>query len=142
MRNAPAEADRSIPELLQKLAAETSLLVRQELDLARAEIVSTVKQSGPPAAAFGVAALFALGVFGALTALIIVAIALVLPLWASALIVTILYAVITAVAAISGREGLKRIGNPTPHQTVETIKEDIRTVRSGIERGRLNKENP
>jgi hypothetical protein len=32
----PAEADRSIPELLQRLAAETSTLVRQELRLAQA----------------------------------------------------------------------------------------------------------
>lgn len=136
MKNAPAEADRSIPELLQKLAAETSLLVRQELDLARAEITRTIKQARRPAAAFGVAALFALGAFGTLTALFISALALVVPVWASALIVTVLYAVIAAVAAMRGREDLKHVGNPAPQQTIETIKEDIRTVRSGIARGR------
>jgi uncharacterized membrane protein YqjE len=136
MREAPPEADRPISELLQKLAAETSLLVRQELDLARAEITRTIKQAGKPAAAFGTAALFALGAFGAFTALLIAAIALAVPLWASALIVTVLYAIATAVAATRGREGLKRVGNPAPQQTLETIKEDIRTVGSGIRRGR------
>jgi uncharacterized membrane protein YqjE len=136
VRDAPAQADRSIPELLQKLAAETSLLVRQELELARAEMVTTAKKAGPSVAAFGVAALFALGAFGALTALLIVAIGLALPLWASSLIVTVLYAVVAGVAAVRGRSGLKRVGNPAPQQTLETIKEDIRAVRSGIERGR------
>lgn len=122
-------------ELLQKLAAETSLLVRQELELARAEIVTTARHAGRPAAEFGVATLFALGAFGALTALLIAAIAVALPVWASALIVTIFYGVVAAVTAISGRERLKRI-DPVPRRAVETIKEDIRTVRSGIERGR------
>jgi hypothetical protein len=37
-RPSPAQADRSIPELLQKLAMETTLLVRQELQLAQAEL--------------------------------------------------------------------------------------------------------
>jgi len=136
MSSAPAEADRSIAELLRKLAAETSLLVRQELTLAKSELLQTVKSAGRPAAAFGVAALFALGAFGALTALLIAAIAVALPVWAAALIVTVLYGVVAAVAVMNGRSELARVGNPIPEQTVQTIKDDIRAVRSGIERGR------
>ncbi|MBV9720126.1 MAG: phage holin family protein [Candidatus Eremiobacteraeota bacterium] len=134
--DAPAEADRSIPELLQKLAAETSLLVRQEVELARAEILATLKKAAAPGAAFGVAAIFALGAFGALTALLIIALGLVLPLWASALIVTCLYAAIAAFAVRNGRAELKKIGTPVPQQTMKTIKEDIATVQSSIRRGR------
>lgn len=136
MRDAPAEADRPIAELLQKLAAETSLLVRQEIQLARVELTQTAKEAVRPAAVFAVAALFALGVFGALTALLIDALAIALPEWAAALVVTVLYAIVAVVAVASGRSALKRVGNPVPEQTLQTIKEDIRTVRSGIERGR------
>jgi hypothetical protein len=131
----PAEANLSISELLQKLAAETSLLVQQEIDLARAEIACTMKAAAKPAVAFGAAGLFGLGMFGALTALLIAAIATALPVWASALIVTVLYGAIAAVAAAAGKTALKHV-NPVPQLTITTIKEDVRTVRSSIEQSR------
>ena len=131
----PTEANLSIAELLKKLASETSLLVRQEIDLARAEISLTIKAAGKPAAAFGVAALFALGTFGALTAVLIAAIATALPVWAAALVVTVLYAAVAGVAAAVGKSSLEAV-NPVPQQTINTIKDDIRTVRSSIERTR------
>lgn len=130
-----AEANLSIPELLQKLAAETSLLVRQEINLARAEIACTIKAAAKPAAAFSVAGLFGLGAFGAVTALLIAAIAVALPVWASALIVTALYGGVAAVATAIGKTACKDV-NPVPQLTVNTIKEDVRTVRSAIERSR------
>lgn len=135
MTERPAQADRSIGELLQKLASETSQLVRQEIALARAELSATLKASAKPATLFGAAALFALGTFGALTALLIIALGGPMPLWASALIVTVLYGVIAVVAVAMGRKAMREV-NPVPRQTINTIKEDVRTVRSGIERGR------
>jgi len=131
----PAEANLSIGELLQKLAAETSLLVRQEVDLAKAEITCATKAAGKPAAAFGVAGLFGFGAFGALTAVLIAALASAFPVWASALMVTVLYAAITAIAAAIGKTSLRGV-KPFPQLTVETVKEDVRTVRSSIERAR------
>ncbi|MBV9333176.1 MAG: phage holin family protein [Candidatus Eremiobacteraeota bacterium] len=138
MRNAPAEADRSIPELLQKLAAETSLLIRQELALARAEIMGTLRKAERPAIAFGVAALFALGAFGALTALLIAAIAVAVPVWAAALIVTVLYVAIAVAAVVSGRTALKQMGSPLPKQTIKTVKDDVATVQAGVRRGGMS----
>jgi len=136
MRNAPAEADLSIADLLKKLAAETSLLVRQEVALARTELVGTLKRASRPAADFGIAALFAIGAFAALTTLFIAALSLALPVWAAALIVTILYSSVAAFAAMRGRTALTNVGNPVPQQTVQTLKDDITEVRAGIERGR------
>jgi hypothetical protein len=135
MRQPPAEAERTIPELLQKLASETSLLVRQELELARAELVCSAQAARGPAVAFGVAGLFAVGTFGAITALLIAAIAVALPLWASALIVTALYAVITGVAIAKGRAAMYNV-SLVPKRTLTTIADDVRTIRSGIERSR------
>jgi hypothetical protein len=133
MKEAPAEANRSIPELLRQLATETSVLVRQEISLARAEFLSTLKAASRPATAFGIAGLFGLGACGAATALVIAAIATALPVWASALVVTALYCVVAGVAVALGRAAMKGV-NPVPKQTIKTIQDDIRTVRSAIER--------
>jgi hypothetical protein len=132
----PPEADRSIPELLQKLADETTTLVRQELQLARAEIMRTIGQAKEPAAEFGICAIFALGAFGALTAALIAAIAIVLPVWASALIITAIYVGLAAMGAMMGRESLKNVGPPIPKETIRTVKDDADAVRSAVRRGR------
>ncbi len=128
-------ADRSITEIIQNLANETSLLVRQEIELVRAEVLSALKGAMRPAVAFGVAALFGVGTFGAVTALLIVAIAVALPLWAAAAIVSVLYGAIAAASIAFGRSAMRDV-SAIPHQTIRTIKDDVRTVRSGIARGR------
>lgn len=116
--------DRSIPELLGQLADQTGTLIRQELALARAELTEKAKPYIASAGMFGAAALLGLGAFAAFTTAIIVAIGLVLPVWASALIVMVLYGVLalgflrTATAAV-------RDANLIPTQTIETTKEDI-----------------
>lgn len=138
MRNAPAEADRSIPELLQKLASETSLLIRQEIELARVETLGTLRKAQRPAMSFGLAAIFALGAFGALTALLIVAIAIALPLWLAALIVTVIYAAVAGAGVAAGRTALEQMGSPIPKQTIKTVKEDVATVKAGIRRGGMS----
>lgn len=132
----PAEADRSIPDLLQKLASETTLLVRQELRLARAEVMEAVADAKPAAVSFGLCAAMALGAFGALTALLIVALALVIPLWAAALIVTVAYGAAASAAASRGVASLKRLRRDVPDQTVRTIKDDVVAVRRSMQRGR------
>ena len=135
MREPPAQSERSIGELLQNLAAETSLLVRQEIELVRAEFSATLKASAKPATLFASAGIFALGAFGVFTAFLVLAIGAALPLWASALIVTLLYAVTACLAITMGRKAISGI-KPIPTETISTIKENIRTVRSGFQRGR------
>ena len=132
----PPQAERSIPELLQRLAHETSLLVHQELQLAQAEIAQKVRQAGSSAGLLGAAALLALGAFGTLTAAFVGALTLVLPLWAAALIVTAVYGALAAVAARGGLSALKKVGSPVPQQTIETLREDVEAVRAGVQRGR------
>jgi hypothetical protein len=135
VRQPPVEADRSIPELLQKLASETSILVRQEVELARAEFICLAQAARRPAVAFGVAGAFGIGTIGAMTALLIAAITIAVPLWASALIVTAVYVLITGVAVAAGRSAMHDM-SIVPQQTIKTITDDVRTVRSGIERAR------
>ena len=134
VRNAPVDADRSIPELLQKLATQTTKLVRQEIELARAELMLTAKQAAGAGAAIGIAAVLALGAFGALTAAFIAALSLALPLWGAALIVAAVYGLIAVAAVMMARASLKKMR--PPEQTIRTIKEDVAAVQVGIRRGR------
>ena len=136
VRSAPPEAERSILELLQRLAAETSTLVRQEIALARAEVMQAIREAGRPAAAAGVCALFALGVFGALTATLIAALATAMPVWAAALIVTVLYAAIAGVCAIAARNAVQQMRRDLHSDTAQTVSDDVAAVRSGVRRGR------
>jgi uncharacterized membrane protein YqjE len=117
--------DESFGQLLSDLSADTSKLVRQEVALAQAELTQKAKAAGKGAGMFAGAAVMALAMLGALTAFLIVLIDLVAPLWAAALAITVLWALVAAVLALAGRTEIKRATPVKPEQTVETVKEDV-----------------
>ncbi len=135
-RDVPRLADRAIPELLRQLSADTAMLVRQEMQLARAELADKGKKAGLSAGLFGGSAMFGLAAFGALTLSLIAVLASVLPAWAAALIVGVSYGVIAAVMALVGRASLKKVGTPIPERTLRSVKDDVSKVRLGVQRGR------
>src|SRR3954451_6507278 len=94
----PVEArDRGIGELVKDLPNQTSTLVRQEIKLAQAEVTEKGKSAGRGAGLLAGAAVAALLMLGALTALIIVALDSALALWLAILIATVLWGVVAAV---------------------------------------------
>jgi uncharacterized membrane protein YqjE len=126
----PTDArERPIGELLKDLADQTTTLVKQEIDLAKAELTLKGKQAGRGAGLLAGAAVVALLAAGALTALLIIVLDEFLPLWAAALIVTVLWALVALVLANAGRAALKQATPPAP-QTVETVKEDIQWAKT------------
>jgi uncharacterized membrane protein YqjE len=122
--------DRPVGELVKDLAGQTSTLVRQEIQLAQAELASKGKVAGRGAGMLAGAAVAGLLALIALTAVLIAALDTALPLWLAALIVTVLWAVIGAVLAARGRKELQQAGPPVPEQTVETVKEDIQWAKT------------
>jgi uncharacterized membrane protein YqjE len=121
--------DRGIAELVKDLAGQTSTLVRQEIQLAQAEVTEKGRVAGRGAGLLGGAAMAALLALGALTACLIAALDAAVPLWAAALIVTVLWAVVGALLARAGRAALQNATPPAP-QTVETVKEDIQWAKT------------
>ncbi len=121
--------DRGFGELVKDLASQTSTLVRQEIRLAQAEVTEKGKLAGKGAGMMAGAAVAALLALGALTALLIIALDGALPLWLAVLIVTVLWAVVAAVLAASGKRALQHATPPAP-QTVETVKEDIQWAKT------------
>ncbi|HEY0614898.1 MAG TPA: phage holin family protein [Candidatus Elarobacter sp.] len=133
--DAPREAERPIGELLRELGDEISTLVRQEIALAKVEIAEKVKPAAASAGMFGGTAIFGLGAFGAATAFLIALIALALPLWASALIVTVIYGIIAGVLAMTGKKKLQEAAPLVPEQTAQTVKEDIEWAKTRAKSG-------
>jgi uncharacterized membrane protein YqjE len=128
--------DQSIPELLKSLSNETTTLVKQELDLAKAEMAEKGKKAGKGAGLFGGAGLLGLGAFGALTTVFIALLATALDhTWLAALIVAVVYGVIAAVLALQGRNKMQEATPPAPEQTVETLKEDAEWAKTQMRSG-------
>jgi len=130
--NGGAQADpreRGVGELVKDLANQTSTLVRQEIKLAQAEVTQKGKLAGKGAGMMAGAAVAALLMLGALTALLIVVLDSFMALWLAIAIVTVLWAIVAAVLAQAGRSALQSATPPVP-QTVETVKEDIQWAKT------------
>ena len=121
--------DQGLGELVKDLANQTSTLVRQEIQLAQAEVTQKGKVAGKGAGMLAGAAVFGLLAMGALTAALIALLDKAMATWVAALIVMVLWAIVAAVLAKAGQSSLKRATPPAP-QTVETVKEDIQWAKT------------
>ncbi len=116
--------DESVGQLLQELSQDTAHLVRQEIRLAQAELTRKAKLAGTGLVLVVAAVVLVLALLGALTAFLIAVIAIALPVWASALAVTVFYGLVAGGLVLAGRRELRRALPPQPEQTVEEMKED------------------
>jgi putative superfamily III holin-X len=122
--------DLGTGELVKQLSNQVSSLVRQEVELAKAEAAEKGKKAGVGAGIFGGAGVAGLLALGSLTAFLILVLALAIPAWASALLVTALWAAVAGVLALQGRNKLREMGKPVPEKTVETVKEDVQWLKN------------
>ena len=124
-----SSSEASTGELLAQLSEQSSLLVRKELALAQAELTQKAKRGGLGAGLFGGAGLVALYGVGTLLATIIIVLALVLPLWLAALIVTLVLFAVAAVAALLGKKKVAQASPLTTQQTIDNVKADVATLK-------------
>ena len=128
--------DRPTGELLRDLSDPTTTLVKQEMELAKAELQEKGKQAGVGAGMFGGAGLFGLGAFAALTACLIAALDQAVEIWLAALVVAVVYAVIAAVLAMTGKQRVKQAVPPVPEQAKESVREDMEWAKTQAKSGR------
>ena len=124
--------ERSLGDLFSDLSRETTTLVRQELELAKAELTQSATE-----AARGIGMLVAGGAV-AYAGLLFLLLAVVFGLieagwdtWVSALVVGLVVVAIGAVLVLRARESLKP-ANLAPRRTVETLKEDQEWAKEQI----------
>ena len=132
----PSTHDASASELVKQLSEQTSRLVKQEMELAKAELSEKGKQAGIGAGLLGGGGVFALYALGALTAAMIAALSLAMETWLAALIVTVVWAAVAGVMALLGKSRVQKSTPPIPEQSVESVKEDVQWTKTSAQRGR------
>ena len=110
-------------------------LLQAEIESLKAEISSKLKSAGIGAGLLVGAGVFAFFAALVLTAAGVLALALVVPAWAAALIVGGILLVLAALIGLIGYGQLKRGVPPTPTETIDSVKEDVRAIRGLRKRG-------
>ena len=108
---ASGEADR---EVAHDLTRDLSLLVRQEVELAKSEITAKGRAAAPGLGMIGAAGLAGLMAAGAMTAGAVIVLAIFLPDWLSALLVGAALAAAAYGLAMRGKKTVAQVGFPSP----------------------------
>lgn len=124
-------SEASIGELLSRVPAQTSQLVRDEIRLAQAELTQKGKRAGIGVGLFGGAGVFTLYGVGALVAAAILGLAQAVDGWLAALIVAAALFVIAGIAALIGKNEVQQAVPPVPQEAVASVKTDIETIKPG-----------
>jgi Putative Actinobacterial Holin-X, holin superfamily III len=119
-----AKDDRSLGDLFAELSRQTSTLVRQEINLAKAEITQRATKVGKDVGSIAVGGAVVYAGFLAVEAAIIVLLAKIIDWWLAALIVGVGVGLIGYMLVQRGRTALKQ-ADLAPRQTIETLKEDV-----------------
>ena len=120
--------DRSIAELIAELSREMTTLVRQELQLAKAEMSQKASRVGKNVGFLVVGGVVAYTGLLAIIAAVIIVLGIVIPLWLSALVVGAVIAFVGLILVIKGANTLRQ-EDPAPQETMETLKEDREWLR-------------
>ncbi|MER6448089.1 phage holin family protein [Streptomyces venezuelae] len=126
--------DDPVSVLVSRASRQMSELVRGEMRLARAEMAQKGRRFGTGGGLFGGAGLLGLLAAQALVATAIAALALALPVWTSALILTVVLALAAAGLALAGRKQIARAGAPAPEQTIDSLKADLAEIKEKAHR--------
>jgi hypothetical protein len=124
--------ERSLGDLFSDLSRETTTLVRQEVQLAKAELTQSATEAarGIGMLVAGGAVAYA-GLFFLLLAIVFGLIEAGWDAWLSALVVGVAVVAIGAILVLRARESLKP-ANLAPRRTIETLKEDQEWAKEQI----------
>ena len=125
-------ADASLGDLVRNMSADLSRLVRNEIQLAQAEITEKLKHAGAGVGAFGGAGVLALYGVAVLIAAAVLGLALVLPAWLAALIVGVVVLAIAGIAALVGKKQLDQAAPPVPERAVASVRTDVAEIKESI----------
>lgn len=121
-------------DLFRRLLTDVRVMVERQTQLAKLELEdkgSRLRTAGVEIAAAVVVAVFGVGV---LIAAAVLALTIVLPAWAAALIVGAVLVAVATVLFILGRARLRSLGSLAPTETIEAAREDVAWIRRETER--------
>ncbi len=119
--------DRSIGEILSDVTTDLSTLMRQELELAKAELKQTATRAGTGAGLFGGAAIAGHMVLLFLSISLWWALGMLIGHGWSGLIVAVVWGIVAAVLAVRGRKEMAKVrGVPQTAETVSRIPDALK----------------
>ncbi|MCB0942014.1 MAG: phage holin family protein [Mycobacterium sp.] len=121
-------AEAPIGELLSQLSGQTLRLVRDEIRLAQREFQESARHAGKGAGLISAAGLLAVLGLATLIAAAVAGLAVVLPVWAAALIVGVVLLGLAGVSALVSRREVERV-TPAVPETTASVKKDIDEVK-------------
>ena len=123
--------ERSLGDLFSDLSRETTTLVRQEVQLAKAELTQSATEAARGIGMLVAGAVAYAGLFFLLLAIVFGLIEAGWDAWLSALVVGLVVVAIGAILVLRARESLKP-ANLAPRRTIETLKEDQEWAKEQI----------
>lgn len=122
-QNGQLTDEPSLGTLFGELSQKASILVRQEVQLAKAEIAQKIGKASKHVALIAGGGLLGYAGLLALVAALILGLSTWMDPWLAAFLVGALFVGIAAVLIVTGLNGLQEI-DPVPQQTIATLKED------------------
>ena len=129
LRSRPVYERPGYTTLVGRIRDNIRTYIRKQLELPRQEIAEIVNANLVAVRWFAIAAAFGLLTLIAFAVLVIALIAIVLPLWAAALVALVLFG---AIAAFLGWGGYKRLELRGPTRTITSFKETVRWAKARV----------
>lgn len=133
LREGPEPSDRSIKEIVDVLRPQVQELVAKQVELAKTELAPVAKRAGLAAGLLGAAAVFMLVFLIIFSLTGVYTLALFLPLWVSALIVSAILLLVGGILAGVGASILRSL-DPKPHKTIATFQQNVNWLKGQISR--------
>jgi hypothetical protein len=134
-RQAQVAAERPLKELFSELSSELSFLVSREVELAKTEMQEKASLAAKGGGALGVAGVAALVGVVMLSSAAAWGLAEVIPTGFAFLIIAVVWLVVAAVMASSGKKSLQQMKPPAPQQALSSVKQDIQVAKTSLSRG-------
>jgi uncharacterized protein YbjQ (UPF0145 family) len=122
---------RSTPQLVRDIAGDTTTLVKQQVELARHEVVEALVARAKAVGALGAAAVMGLYMLLFLAVAGGLALATTMAAWAAFLIVAGAFAILTLGAVLFAKFRMKT-PPMAPEETVRTVKEDVEWAKTQL----------
>lgn len=122
-------SEETLGGLVHRLSEQIPHLIRSEVRLAQLELAEKGKRAGVGLGMFSAAGLFAFFALACAVTAAVLALALVLPAWASALIVAAVLLLIAGIAALVGRGRVQAAAPPKPELALDGVRRDFAVMK-------------
>jgi uncharacterized membrane protein YqjE len=126
-----AREEKSLGDLFTDLASNTGKLVRQEVALAQTELTNQATTAGKIVGFLAVGGLVGYAALLGVLAAVILLLGNYMPVWLSALVVSLVVGIAAAFLIMSAIKGLKNM-DPVPRETIETLQEDATWLKKEV----------